>query len=564
MLADGRLHVSGIAKLVPHLTDANCAEVPARATRKSKREIEELVAEIAPRPDVPTAVRKLPRPGGSNAASELGPDRVTALLTSSAPATELGPDRVPILRPPAPPLLARPIELGPDRVAWAAPIPSRPAEVQVATPLRAGVTSLSPARYKVQFTASAELRDQLERLQALTGDDLATAIATAVTERLVRLESKRFGVTSAPRKRLDDADTRPSSRYLPAPVRRIVRERDGSRCAFVNRNGTRCTERRRLEFHHRHPYGRGGAHSPANVCLMCRAHNAYLAELDYGKERMERYRRRPDRVSEDSPVYGARTSRLVCRLLLRLGDDRELPGRCRGHVGRVRDEGGAGNLLRRRKNSRRSLAEGAADIRVHRQPNGRARPEDHGSTRIDAQRRRRGVVGGRTAEAEEALYADGDGHRVEVRAGEERIDTSPGDHTGYGEHVLGEGRRERAVDDTAKRGRCDQAKPEREREKEKGPVSHGEFLLLGGRRAPAVISAANVAQRPARRRARREKGTTDPFHFLFVWKIPGIIHTCSNGSCCPGSKPRPVASSSWARDRSASRRCSARCGRTWL
>jgi hypothetical protein len=352
MLADGRLHASGIAKLVPHLTDANCAEVLARATRKSKREIEELVAEIAPRPDAPTAVRKLPRPGGSNAAGKLGPDRVTALLTSSAPAAELGPDRVPTLRAPAPPIPARPIELGPDRVAWAAPSPSRPAEVQVATPLRAGVTSLSPARYKVQFTASAELRDKLERLQTLTGDDLATTIEAAVTERLAGLESKRFGLTSAPRKRLDDADTRASSRYLPAPVRRIVRQRDGSQCTFVNRNGTRCTERRRLEFHHRDPYGRGGAHTPDNVCLMCRAHNAYLAELDYGKERMERYRRRPDRVSEAPPAYVARTSRLVCRLLLRLGDDRELPGRRRGRVGNVRDEGGAGNLLRGRKDSR--------------------------------------------------------------------------------------------------------------------------------------------------------------------------------------------------------------------
>ena len=36
---------------------------------------------------------------------------------------------------------------------------------------------------------------------------------------------------------------------------------------------------------------------------MCHAHNGYLAELDYGKEVMERYRRRDDRVSEAGPGF---------------------------------------------------------------------------------------------------------------------------------------------------------------------------------------------------------------------------------------------------------------------
>jgi hypothetical protein len=168
------------------------------------------------------------------------------------------------------------------------------AEPTPATPPRAAVTPLAPARYKVQFTASTKLRDKLERLQALTREDLATVIEAAVTERLERIESKRFGLTRSPRKSLEQTDASPRSRYLPASVRRIVRQRDGNQCTFINQNGSRCAERRRLEFHHREPYGRGGAHSHDNVCVMCRAHNAYLAELDYGKERMEQYRRLPD------------------------------------------------------------------------------------------------------------------------------------------------------------------------------------------------------------------------------------------------------------------------------
>ena len=48
MLADGRLHLTAIAKLAPHLTPGNRDALLKRATHKSKREIEELVAELCP------------------------------------------------------------------------------------------------------------------------------------------------------------------------------------------------------------------------------------------------------------------------------------------------------------------------------------------------------------------------------------------------------------------------------------------------------------------------------------------------------------------------------------
>jgi len=60
MLADGRLHLTGIAKLAPHLTQPNADALLKRATHRSKRPIEELVVEIAPRPDAPALMRKLP------------------------------------------------------------------------------------------------------------------------------------------------------------------------------------------------------------------------------------------------------------------------------------------------------------------------------------------------------------------------------------------------------------------------------------------------------------------------------------------------------------------------
>ncbi len=262
MLTDGRLHLSGIIKLLPHLNEENRESLLKRASHKSKRKIDEIVAELAPKPDVLTTVRKLP---------ERRVEKQTAL------ATELFPDRVETVDTP-----------GNQRSSGEVKAP-RSAPVQ-----RAVMEPLSPARYKIQFTASAEFCNKLERLRALKRStipdgDIAAVLEAAVTDALERLESKRFGKTKAPRKTLEDTDTSSSSRHIPAAVKRAVVERDGSQCTFVTEEGTRCPERDGLEFHHRHPFARGGSHGKENVFQVCRAHNEYMAELDYGKDVMEKY-----------------------------------------------------------------------------------------------------------------------------------------------------------------------------------------------------------------------------------------------------------------------------------
>ena len=278
MLRDGRLHLTGIAMLAPLLTRDNRDAVLARATHRSKRQIEELVAELSPRPDAPSEIRRLPdrarvrlkgaqhgQPQASLDALELVPERVavpTFAMGSTAPHTQ--------------PLSS-----------------SRPAVVE----------PLSPARYKIQFTAGAELREKLERLTALMrsevpNGDLAAIIERAVTEKLERLEARRFAQTPSPRKGLADTDTSPVSRHIPAAVRRAVRERDGDRCRYVDEHGRRCAARDRLEFHHRHPFGMGGDHDPGNISLVCSTHNRYLAERDYGQAAIRRHWQ----VEQDAPA----------------------------------------------------------------------------------------------------------------------------------------------------------------------------------------------------------------------------------------------------------------------
>jgi 5-methylcytosine-specific restriction endonuclease McrA len=310
MLGDGRLHLSAIAKLSPHLTPENRDVLLRRATHRSKREIEELVAEIRPRPDAPCLVRRLPErlerrvppPALSSAVGKLGwaaqpsveldggselrPDGVGAAVPSGAlvPSGAVVPSGAPVRA-----LHAESETHEPGRVSW-----------------RSIVEPLAPSRYKVQFTASAELRDKLERLQALLraeipDGDLGAVIDRAVTQTLERLEARRYARTRAPRTSMagavasGSATSRPDiptpARRIPAAVRRAVFERDGGRCRYRDETGRRCTERHRLEYHHVHPFAMGGDHGVGNLRLMCRSHNLHLAERDYGRAAMAVYQR---------------------------------------------------------------------------------------------------------------------------------------------------------------------------------------------------------------------------------------------------------------------------------
>ena len=321
MLRDGRIHMSGMALLVPVLTPENRDAVLERATHKSKRQIEQLVAELAPRPDVPSVMRKLPRPrpaplSGAADGGDQGFGRIPELVPGKVGARDMASavpqwrDRGTLAEDSAPEGLklapgagavAQGIELVPGTVAAStAPqlVPGTAGSPASAASRRAVVEPLSPGRYKIQFTASAELHDQLERLAALMRSevpdgDIAAIIQQAVAEKLARLEARRFAKTAAPRKSdrgkatsckaVSSGNSSRPSRHMPAAVRRAVRARDAERCRFVDEQDRRCSERHGLEFHHRRPYGMGGDHSPENISLLCPAHNRYLAELDYGR-----------------------------------------------------------------------------------------------------------------------------------------------------------------------------------------------------------------------------------------------------------------------------------------
>src|SRR6187549_3772027 len=60
MVARGEIHLSGIHRLKAHLTPENHEQVLAAAKHKTIRQIEELIAHLAPQPDAPSTLRALP------------------------------------------------------------------------------------------------------------------------------------------------------------------------------------------------------------------------------------------------------------------------------------------------------------------------------------------------------------------------------------------------------------------------------------------------------------------------------------------------------------------------
>jgi hypothetical protein len=106
----------------------------------------------------------------------------------------------------------------------------------------ATIEPLAPARHKVCFTASTELRDKIERLQALMRSsipdgDLAKIIDVAVSKELERIEAKRFAKTKAPRKALGHGLSHRKSSASQTLAQRIAYQQLGDAASGVSVSG---------------------------------------------------------------------------------------------------------------------------------------------------------------------------------------------------------------------------------------------------------------------------------------------------------------------------------------
>jgi HNH endonuclease len=302
LMASGSLSLTTVRLVGPHLTPANHDEVLRRASNKHRTEIQGLVAELAPQPDLPASVRKLPCPQVASGMSATEAETSTLWTEAGAgvplpPVDRMGTGMDTQCRRIPEAGAATPTD-DTERTAF---VPAA-APVATARAPRPVVQASAPDRYRVQFTIGRQAHDELRRVQALLRREVPDGDPGAIFERALHLlveqvEKAKLGTGRARRVIRPETDkpaeapvaaphpfpTAPRrSRHVPKAVRQAVWKRDGARCAFVGPSRNRCTERSYLEFHHVQPFAREGPATLANIALRCRRHNQYEGELVFG------------------------------------------------------------------------------------------------------------------------------------------------------------------------------------------------------------------------------------------------------------------------------------------
>jgi hypothetical protein len=251
-VADGRLHLKALVLLKPRLTEGNWEELMTAATHKTSDQIELLLAERFPGPDVPTSVEAMHR----------------VLETQQA----LGPVK--------------------NQPAFQSERVLEPVEVPLAEQVlvRSEVKPTAPQRYSATFPMSQKAKDSLDRIQNMLGvsiSETSQIIEDALAMYEAQIEKQKFAATSQPSAHPRETQ---SARHVPADVQRAVWERDGGQCTFVSDSGHRCEARKFIQFDHIEPVARGGEATVSNIRLLCHAHNHYEAERTYGQEFMRHKR----------------------------------------------------------------------------------------------------------------------------------------------------------------------------------------------------------------------------------------------------------------------------------
>lgn len=176
LIADSRVSLTAVSPLARHLNEANHRLLLEEATHKTAEQVQIMVARLAPKPDAPALVRRVP------ASVEIE------------------------LTPPAPPALAMDID-SPNAATAVSRTELEPAPAQaVRRPPAQLVKPLAPERFKIQFTISGETRKKLRLTQdllrhSLPSGDLEGLFDRALSALLADLEKKKLALVAHPRPR---------------------------------------------------------------------------------------------------------------------------------------------------------------------------------------------------------------------------------------------------------------------------------------------------------------------------------------------------------------------------
>jgi 5-methylcytosine-specific restriction endonuclease McrA len=246
-LRDGRLFMTTLVLLKDVLTRDNAKDLFERASRKSKNDVEAIVAELKPGQAIPpTRISKLPAAEGRTRV------RMTVSREFMAAFEEA-------------------------KVILSHSIPSGDFE----SILRRGLDAIIERAGKRNGTVETRRRKkEPANSAARTPDEAEPPNAKAHSEVPIR----------------DVGSLNSAKRVaIPADVRRQIWARDGGRCVWPivsGGDGGVCGSRRQLEIDHVVPFAKGGKSDASNLRLCCRDHNALHARREFGESWMARFRMR--------------------------------------------------------------------------------------------------------------------------------------------------------------------------------------------------------------------------------------------------------------------------------
>jgi hypothetical protein len=159
------------------------------------------------------------------------------------------------------------------------------------------VKPLSAERTCLRFSINPKTEEKLKRAQELLGsnrlEDLFDVALEALLERKdpVRRQARREKKAAVKPKPTEQMPvvTNDSPKTITPKIKDKVLKQASHQCTYVSSDGQRCDEKRWLELEHIIPRGKGGDNSERNLTILCKAHNLYLAELHFGKEKVRTF-----------------------------------------------------------------------------------------------------------------------------------------------------------------------------------------------------------------------------------------------------------------------------------
>jgi hypothetical protein len=245
-LRTGRLCMTTLAKLMEIMNESNCEALLAEALGKSKRDVERIIAKEKPR-EIPKDVTR--------SAAFTFPGKSVCETAPSAPPLE------------------------------------KPSFVR-ASQERVETERLTATISRKHMNVDHEYEDLLSELRAELSHKMPGAADFEILKESMRRTLKDLreekGIVDKPR-----ATRIGKNGKISHSVKRIVKKRDQGKCQWRSDDGGICGSTYRVQFHHKQDRAKGGEGTPENIILLCQKHNLLAAEIAWGEEHIDRFRKRP-------------------------------------------------------------------------------------------------------------------------------------------------------------------------------------------------------------------------------------------------------------------------------